>query len=51
MDFTIFSKSHILFEIHICDQAPGIFGRFTTIPLHRTKIPEKKDGDAIGSLG
>jgi hypothetical protein len=48
--FTSFSKSHILFEIHICDQAPGTFGRFTTIPLLSTKLPEKKDGDAIGSL-
>jgi hypothetical protein len=51
MDFKRFSKSHILLEIHICDQAPGTFSRFTTIPLLRTKLPEKKDGDTIGSVG
>jgi hypothetical protein len=42
---------HVLFENPTFAQAPGTFQYFTDMPSVYTKLPEKKEGDAIGSPG
>jgi hypothetical protein len=39
MDFTIISKTHVLFKLQLFTKTPGIFCRFTTMPLLHTKHP------------
>jgi hypothetical protein len=51
MDFTGISKTHILFEIHFCDQAPDSFRFLTSGSLLCTQDPGKNGEDAIGSSG
>jgi hypothetical protein len=51
MDFTTISKTYVLFENLSFVQTPGKFFSFTLMPLVRAKLPGKKWGDAIGSLG
>jgi hypothetical protein len=50
MHFTRFSKSHLLFEIHFCEQAPGSINSSQLLPSVHTKHPGK-EGVAMWPLG
>jgi hypothetical protein len=51
MNFQRFNKSILLFGNPTFAQAPGTFQCFTDMPSVYTKLPEKEEGDAIGSPG
>jgi hypothetical protein len=44
-------NSQILLKLQLFTKAPRTFQYFTDMPSVYTKLPEKKEGDAIGSPG
>jgi hypothetical protein len=48
MDFTRISKTHILFEIHFCDQAPDSFDSSRRYPRFTQNTPRRRREMQLG---